>query len=530
LRKVKELQHLSLATTYEVDNTFDSDKYIKMRLRVCHDGVNPNKSAFEVSDMENAKNSIKNIPILANVLFDENDQPQFGGHDMQLEPNKIKEGDYKLIYKEVPIGLIPETCNHQIDNFNDKNYVFVDGYVWKDYSNYAQDIIERDKDIKLSMEILVDGYSYNAKEKVYNITDYRYQGITFLNKDSGTGMENALATTETFEENIKQKFILMMEELKETLSNYDINIIEEGGSKVDEKIINLLSEYKLTKEELSFNIEEMTFEEVEAKLQELYGNTNTDNSDDDIKEPEKFVKSFELSHSEIRYALYQLLSPVESEDNEWYFIDQVYDDRFEYENWEGTKIFRQGYKKEDDNVSFDGSRIEVFQERLTQEEKDVLDKMRSNYSEILSEFEALKTKASEYETTIIEFETTVVNLTSEKDALFSENSKLQEFKSTVEFENKRIEIEGLIEDFESVLKDNEDFEQIKKDVAIDEKLVAIEYQVLEKELYALVGKVKYTKNNKPTKKPQVFSSKVSVIEESDINDSYYGDAVKYIKK
>jgi len=45
-----------------------------------------------------------------------------------------------------------------------------------------------------------------------------------------------------------------------------------------------------------------------------------------------------------------------------------------------------------------------------------------------------------------------------------------------------------------------------------------------------VGKVKYIKNNKPTKKPQVFSSKVSVVVESDTQDSYYGDAVKYIPK
>ena len=214
----QELQHLSLATTYEIDESFDSEKYIKMRLRVCHDGINPNKSNFVVSDMEKAKDSIKNIPILANVIVDENGEVQFGGHDMTIEPSKIKEGDYKVIYQEIPIGLVPETCNHEIAQYNGKNYVFVDGYVWREYSNYAEDIIERDEDIKLSMEILVDEFSFNAKEKVFNITDYRYQGITFLNKDFGTGMENALATTRTFEEKTKQRFILMMEELKETLS------------------------------------------------------------------------------------------------------------------------------------------------------------------------------------------------------------------------------------------------------------------------------------------------------------------------
>ena len=390
MSEAQELQHLSLATTYEIDESFDSEKYIKMRLRVCHDGVNPNKSAFVVSDMENAKDSIENIPILANVIFDEDGNPQFGGHDMTLEPSKVNEGEYKVIYQEVPIGLVPETCNHEIKEFNGKNYVFVDAYVWKDYSNYAQDIIERDEEVKLSMEIFVDGYSYNAKEKIFNITDYRYQGITFLNKDSGTGMENALATTGIFEENTKKRFILMMEELKETLSNYDINKTEEGGSKVDEKIIALLSEYKVNQEELPFNIEEMQFEEIEEKLKELYSTNDSDSENDNNNEPEKFIKSFELSHSEIRYALYQLLSPVEVEDNEWYFIDQVYDDRFEYENWEGTKIYRQGYKKEEDVVSLNGERVELFQERLTKEEKEAIDIMRNNYSALEEEVIALR--------------------------------------------------------------------------------------------------------------------------------------------
>ncbi|MCE5220085.1 MAG: hypothetical protein LLF98_02155 [Clostridium sp.] len=438
-----ELQHLSLTTTYEVDESFDSEKYIKMRLRVCHDGVNPNKSAFVVSDMENAKGSIKNIPILANVIFDEDGQPQFGGHDMELESSKVKEGEYKLIYKEVPIGLIPETCNHEISEYNGKNYVFVDGYVWKEYSNYAQDIIERDEDVKLSMEILVDAYNFNAKEKVFNITDYRYQGITFLNKDLGTGMENALATTGTFEENTKQRFILMMEELKETLSNYDINKTEEGGSKVDEKIITLLSEYKVNQEELPFNIEEMQFEEIEEKLKELYSNNNLE---EDNNEPEKFIKSFELSHSEIRYALYQLLSPIENEDNEWYFVDQVYDDRFEYENWEGTKIYRQGYKKEDDIVSFEGDRVELFQERLTKEEKDNLDKMRSNYS-----------------------------------ALEAEVEKLREFQQNVFTEVRKEAEDTLFSQFDEKLKGVEEYEKLKETAS------EFELKDLEKECYVILG-------------------------------------------
>jgi len=483
LSKLQELQNLSLATTYEIDSNFDSDKFIKMRLRVCHDQINPNRSEFDVENMEKTKDSIKNIPILANVIFDENEQPQFGGHDMEIEEDKVNSGEYRIIYKETPIGLVPENCNHTIEKYNDKNYVFCDAYIWKEYSNYAQDIIERDKEIKLSMEILIDSYSYNAKDKVYNITDYRYQGITFLNKDFGTGMENALATTGTFsEDNFKEKFIIMMQELKDTLTQYDNinNSMEEGGNVLDEQIKELLEKFNFTIDNLPFDIEGMSFEDLEIKLNEFTTEnveevieeiateesiekvkTETEVFEEDVVvETEKFKKIFELSHSDIRYALYQLLYPVESADNEWYFIDQVFDNRFEYENWEGTKIYRQEYKKDGDNISFEGDRIELFQERLTQEEKAELDKMRNNYSKLQSEFNSLKT---ENET-----------LVSSNEILTQTNTSLQEFRTNIEqqqqeaFEAQQLQLKAeLIENFSKVLS----VEEIK---SIDGKNLSLE--------------------------------------------------------
>ena len=496
MANIQELQHLSLATTYEIDNSFDSEKFIKMRLRVCHDQKNPNKSYFEVDNMEKAKDSIKNIPILANVIFDEYGDPQFNGHDMEVEEDKTKEGEYKLIYKETPIGVVPETCNHTIEKYNDKNYVYCDGYIWKGYSNYAQDIIERDKDIKLSMEIIVDEYSYNAKEKAYNISDYRYQGITFLNKNYGTGMENALATTETFsKEDSKQKFIMIMEELKDTLTNYNTNNSDKGGSNVDEKIIALLSQYNTSVEQLDFDVNGLTIEEVEVKLKEKYENQNNQNNSNE--EPEKFIKTFELSHSDIRYALYKLLAPVEEEDNEWYFIDQVYDTKFEYLNWEGIKIYRQYYTRDGDNIAFDGERVEIFQERLTKEEKEELDKMRSNYSQIQSDFEEYKNNYS------------IPN---------EEVERLQKFEKDTLAEIRKQEEESVFEQF-SELAGIEEFENLKKDAS------KFEILDLEEKCYAILGK----KNAKFSTKKSKVKIEFAKANDKDGEDEYSDLFEKYLK-
>jgi len=462
------IEHLSLATTYEIDESFDSEKFIKMRLRVCHDGENPNGSHFELEDMERARDSLANIPILAHVVFDEDGNPQFGGHDMKLEKNKAKQDenddDYRLIYEEIPIGLVPESNNYAVEEYEGKNYVCCDCYGWKSYMNYAEDILERDEENKISMEILIDKYSYDVKEKHLNIIDYRYQGITFLNQDSGTGMIDARATTGTFEQD---KILMMMDELKKVLS--------EGGKEVDE-LKELLEKYGLKESDIDFDVNDMKIEDIEAKLIEMSKNDDTttddvvddvhDNTTDDTDEkPKLYLKTFEIPYEDIRYALYGLLEVVEEEDGEWYWIDRTFDDNFEYSNWGCTRIYRQGYKVEDETVKFAGDRIRLFQERLTQAEKDALDAMRESYA-----------------------------------VLEEENKTLKKFKEDTLTEERKLAEEELFSQFDEKLKDNEEYAELRKNAS------EFTIEQLEKEVAFIMVKngtgFKFSAN-KPSKKSVV---------------------------
>lgn len=101
--------------------------------------------------------------------------------------------------------------------------------------------------------------------------------------------------------------------------------------------------------------------------------------------------SFELSHDDIRYALYELLTAYEEADNDWYYIREVYDDKFIYHGCCNRKIYGQKYvTNENDEVAFDGERYELFEELLTASEKAELDAMRSNYSSIVTELNSYK--------------------------------------------------------------------------------------------------------------------------------------------
>jgi hypothetical protein len=457
MSKAKDFDRAELAVFYTVDETFDSDKFIKMRLRIAHDGVNPNKSSFQIETFENAKESIYNIPILANIIYDENGTPQFGGHDMALEPDKINEGEYKVIYKEVPIGVIPESCNYSIEEYNGKQYVFADAYIYRGYSNYAEDIIERDDEIKISMEIMVDAASFNAKEKIYTVNAFRYMGVTFLNKEYGTGMEDARAVVNTFTESDdnKTKLLEIMAELKNVLATFRAKdeIVEEGDEAVGANIQN----------------------------------------------EEKFVKSFELSHEDVRYALYALLSAVEAADNEWYFIDRVYDGYFEYENWGGTKIYRQSYIKGDENIAFDGERIELFDERLTKEEKEQLDQIRASYESIKSEFETYK---ETHKTDEVE----VDSLRQFKD------NKIKEDRNVAEIE--------IFSKFDEQLGDNEEYKALK------ENAYKYEIEDVAEKCYSILGKTTTKFSLNKFEKLVSFGVDISGANE----DSYGGLFAKYQKR
>lgn len=242
----------NIKVTCSLDNSFNSDKFLKLRLNVCHDGINKNAINFSIDAIQKAKDSIQLIPILARVIQDENGEYQFSGHDMTLETNAFDETQTKMIYKEVPVGFIPKECNYAIEQIDGRSHVLVDGYVWKEYSNYAQDIIERDETINLSMEISVNDYQETTcdEQNVLDITDFTYMGITLLGNDIQPAMEGACAKLVNF--SLDRDVSEIIEEMCKELDS----IIEEENSSqsaVDEDkecFETLKKSYELQKQEI----------------------------------------------------------------------------------------------------------------------------------------------------------------------------------------------------------------------------------------------------------------------------------------
>lgn len=257
--------------------------------------------------------------------------------------------------------------------------------------------------------------------------------------------DNSLVGRYSVETN--EKMIEVLEKLNKTISDLNINqanakeSLKEGGIEVVTKFEELMQKYEVTEADIKFEVEGLSDEELEAKFAEVFETDTPENptfeegedpedpekNPEDVSDPEedsedpepegdpeepedtsdsedkysliekqfeiqgsKYSLSFELSHDDIRSALYHLLCAYEEMDNEYYYIRSVYDDRFVYEGYCTGKIYCQPYRVNEDEVALEGDRYELFAELLTASEKAELEAMRSNYSSVLNELNAYK--------------------------------------------------------------------------------------------------------------------------------------------
>lgn len=483
---------------YDKDNTYDSEKLIKLKLRVMHDSTNPNGSNFELDVINEAEPSIYGIPILAKVKFDENGQPQFMSHEMHLEIDYKDE--LRLIYDEIPIGFVPNGAFYEVKKYKDKNYVYVDCYIWRGYSNYAEDIIERDKDIKLSMEIAVDKYEFDKEKDYYDIKKYRYTGITLLGSNIGTGMIDALATTNTDNinfsiENIKQKATEMINQLKYDLQ---INHSQKGGANIpmnEELRQSILAEFNLALEQLNFEItEEMTEEELRLKLSDLVKEKH-DNPVPNNTIPAEPEITFSTTYRQKYEILSNLLSNKVERDNEGNVVKEIYfwladfDDNYIYverNTWTKDNYDcdngRYSYIFDDANLSAEltGEFEVMIVIRVTPEENKAIQEMRNNYELMVKDYEELK-----------------------------------QFKSDTIKDKRDIEEKEVFSKFDERLLEVEDYKKLKENCS------NLTIEQIEEKCFCLVGKLT-TNFSKDQKKDDTIIKLPFEQHTDDVEDDGYG--------
>ena len=459
--------------TFEADDN-SADGLMAVKLKSCHTGKNRNQSGITEDNMNKYKHTFKGRPILGAIYKTDTGEYEFRAHDMKI----VEDGDETDIeYIEQPIGVISQTEEPylEFDKKEKKNYLMVSGTIFSDYSRAAE-ILERRRTCKCSVEIAVEELSYNCEEDYLSIDKFRFSGVTILGyeQDGVTeiqeGMKGSKITIDDFSvkknsmfaSDYQDKLIETLEKLNTTLESFNnkTNSEEKGGEKVMNKFEELLAKYGKTADEVTFEYENLSDEELEVAFKEAFEETTEETEPVEetvveevveeivveeaaeevveeveeivVEEPveevieqseEKFVLKYELSHDDIRSALYHLLY-AENEDNYYYaWILEVYDNKFIYQDYEG-KFYRRGYSKDTENVTLSEDRVEVFNEWLSKAEKDALDALKADYA-------VLKAFKETYDASVIKSQKTDILDKAEYECL-AENEEFAQLRTDMD--------------------------------------------------------------------------------------------------
>ena len=342
---------------------------LPVKLYACHTNTNRNGSSISKSAMEAALPSFSNRPILGYIHQLEDGTWDFYSHNMEVVEDENEKDGARIDYLETPVGIIPESCNAHLeyDEENDVYRTCVNGFVFEEYSK-AGDILRAKGISNVSVEIAINDMSYNSDDGYLSINDFYFMGVTILGRDEEgnivePGMAGSNITLGSFSaennsmlnNDIHDTLVETLKKLNETLEKFnDTNDSDKkGGEDQMNKFEELLELYELTAEEIEFEVEGLSDEDLEAKFTEVYGDAEefkkkkkkcAEENPEGEPEPEgdfagcggKKKKKrcsintedntieFELSFDEIRMALYSLINSDVNEDS-YSWICEVYD-------------------------------------------------------------------------------------------------------------------------------------------------------------------------------------------------------------
>ena len=436
----KIVVHIDEPFKFEKEN--DTSLTMQTHLRFCHTKDNLNHSFISKESMKDAIPSAYNMPILGYIYKNDKDEYVFAGHEFYEDEN----GD--TVYEEVPVGVIPESADLKLvyDKEEDKDYLEGNGLIWKTYSK-ASDILEREENLYVSVELEVEELSYDAKTKMLQIEKFKFSGVTILGENRYTGeeikpgMRGAEISIADFSAENNSVFTEeLINEIKKFNANFEsLNLNNKQGGQDMNLFEELLAKYGVTEADVKFDYSEMSEDELKQAFVESFeevvtesetepegeegteptepegeegteddgaegsepdntdgeGNEGEDNTDEgndndgdkySLTLPNGDVKTFSLSLSDIQAAITDLVNLTYSDlDGDWYDCD-IYEDESKVvmHSWWSGKAYRQSYKRKKDNFTLEGERVAVTRQWLSEDEEKMLNDMKANYSVIES--------------------------------------------------------------------------------------------------------------------------------------------------
>ena len=511
----------SLTNLTEINPSFDCGK-----LRIAYTGKNRNNTFISKESFERAVPTMFNCPVVANY---NRDADELGSHDGEWIKNKNGEVEYVMVTQ--PVGVIPESAKWYWEDVTDSGevhrYLCTDVLLWKRQEAYQK--IKENGITKHSMEIeVVDG---KMRDDYYEINDFIFTAFCLLGTAEPCFESSALFTFSAEEqEEFKEQYTQMLKELKE-LGSYS------QKEEVSLKLKELLKQYSVSMEDVTFDVEGLSDEELEAKFAEVFDdgdggdaggeeeggeeatggeeaadgeetptdddaadNAADDDDDDDddgsdepdydneedggigegqIKKPEEFVLNSQMEEN-----LCAAVRNIDVVEAEWGAYPRYCIADFDAEAQEVYFIDMEEFKLYGCKFAFDGDDISIDVENIVRKKYDIVDYVEGSGEQTFALSEIFAKFDEAYKAAMVDAD---------------KMAQLEKFKADVLDKQRKADEEALFAEFAEQLKDNERF------AALRENASDYELDELRKELFALVGQMQFAaiKGDKPKAMPGI---------------------------
>ena len=455
---MSEKKIIQTPSLFAVDDSFEDERFMKVRIKVFSSGVvaRGHNIRFTRACLENSKDTFFNIPILANVVVikdkDGNETLDYGGHDWHVESDQFNEGEDRIIYDEKVVGIIDENTEFElVENGDDDNIdLFVTGFIFKDYGGYAVDILKsRNGETSVSAEVDCQEMSANETDGVLEVGKIQMWGITLLGEDVEPAIPDANCQMFSIKEDDRQEQLMsIMQELKASLDNYTEAVnaaqnLKEGGEAQmnNEHFEALLAQYNKTAEDVTFEYENLSDEELDKAFAEAFSASEPEAQEDCIELAIKRGNDVKLFSVSLRDKMSALAECVNASygDEDWFDVDVFENpDYVVMHGWTTRKHFKQSYTSENDVAQLSGERIEVFEHYLTKEEEDELNNKLSDYDAMSDELDKFKSEPEKAK--VLESEDyEVIRETEEYASLLNDHSDISVEELTAKLDSILLE-------------------------------------------------------------------------------------------
>ena len=496
-----------------------NENFLKAKCYVLSLGKNANKSHFSKENVDRAYPSLAYAPVIGHLMVDDNGVYHLGGHDYHLDMN-----DLKLKSQCVPFGVAVPSESPVYEDVTEENgnvstYLTCEVIIWIGrYPELADAFYSDSVFTNQSMEIFYSNSAPLKDDPTYtDIIDFSFDALCMLQKSDDDKFNvtpcfpSASIVPITYSID-KNEFSSLMGELKEELSLYfSKNNSDEKGGKVnlDEKL-EILQKFNKTIEDLDFSIDDMSVEDLSAKMEELFGE----------KEPKAEPIAFSATYKEKRQALQNALDPIVVKDVEGNYVEETYfyiedfSDEYvfvEKDHWTANDYdckygrFAYTFDEATRTATISSEFEEMVKVWLTLDEKAKVDEERANYE---TKYSDLEKEFSDYK--------------AEHSFLDSEFNVLKEYKENKEVEERKCAEDALFADYEETIGETEEFKSLK------EKASEFSLDALKKECLCIVGMYSMTNKTKETNKSD--SLKFSLEPEVSEDEPYGGLMKKYLGK